>query len=108
MKMYIFIKDSVPDGMAPVVAAHAALACYLKFEHDEDMVDWLNYSFKKVVCRVSDKEFDVLKNIKKHNITTESSLESKEVAMTFCPRDEPQCDLNWFNSYKLWKPKTTN
>ena len=37
MKMYIFIKDFVPDEFAPVVAAHASLACYLKYKNDKEM-----------------------------------------------------------------------
>lgn len=32
LKMYILVKDSVPNGFAILAAAHASLACYLKFK----------------------------------------------------------------------------
>lgn len=108
MKMYIFIKDSVPDEFAPVVAAHASLACYLIYEKDEDMKKWREESFRKVVCRVSENRFNELKfrwtNRKeaKFNVTTESSLNGDEVAITFCPREKfPEI----FKTFPLWKPK---
>ncbi len=58
MKMYILIKDTVPDEFAPVIAAHASLACYRQYEKDADLQTWVNDVFKKVVCRVNEKEFE--------------------------------------------------
>lgn len=37
MKMYIIVKDNIPDKMVPVISAHASLACYKKFEENEKM-----------------------------------------------------------------------
>jgi peptidyl-tRNA hydrolase len=108
MKMYIFIKDTVPDNMAPVVAAHASLACYLIYEKDEDMQKWRSESFKKVVCKVTELQFNQLKfnwtnkEERKSNVTTESSLNGDEVAITFCPREKYP---DTFKSFKLWSPK---
>jgi len=100
--MYIFIKDNIPDNMAPVVAAHASLSCYLTFEKNVDMIKWRTTSFKKVVCRVNDKEFEELKNSNLlFNVTTESSLGGKEVAITFCPIETYPKN---FKNFKLWKP----
>lgn len=31
MKMYIILKDDIPDILVPVITAHASLACYKKF-----------------------------------------------------------------------------
>ena len=56
MKMYILIKDDVPVKMAPVIAAHASLACYKKYKDDPDMIEWVHSIFKKVVCKVNEKE----------------------------------------------------
>ena len=109
--MYIFIWEHVPDQMAPVVAAHASLACYLRFKEDERMKEWLHLSFKKVVCRVSESDFKWLKLVDKiddlkhlsYNITTESSLSGEEVAITFVPEKQfPK----FFNDFQLWKPNT--
>lgn len=99
--MYIFIKETVPNNFAPVVAAHASLACYLKFENDPHMREWLNKSFKKVICTVSEKQFNDLKSLDNFNVTTESSLDNQEVAITFCPRYDKISES--FKQYKLWK-----
>jgi peptidyl-tRNA hydrolase len=109
MKMYIMIWEHVPDKLAPVIAAHASLACYLKFQDDPRMKEWLEKSFKKVVCRVSESDFKWLKVVDKidnlkhlsYNITTESALSGEEVAITFCPEKSfPE----FFHNFQLWKP----
>lgn len=102
MKMYILIKDSVPDEFAPVIAAHASLACYKKFETDQDMRTWITGIFKKVVCRVNDKEFQRAAEADKNVILTESALDHQEVAMVFCPREAyPKA----FKFFRKWTPK---
>jgi peptidyl-tRNA hydrolase len=91
MKMYILIRESIPPGNAMVAAAHASLVCYLKFTHDPRMVFWLSGApggFRKVVCRVTDKEFELAKQEPDHVVITESTLNDAEVALVFCPRDE--------------------
>lgn len=103
MKMYIFIKDNVPNDFVPVVAAHASLACYLTFENDPLMKEWQKTSFKKVICTVDENNFQHLKGIDKSNVTTESSLGGNEVAISFCPRTDEVGDT--FKYYKLWKYK---
>lgn len=100
--MYIFLKDSVPDNMSPLVAAHASLACYLKYETNKHMIKWLDKSFRKVVCRVSDEEFEQLKQEVDYNITTESALDGIEVAITFCPK--PLFPV-YFKKFNLWSTK---
>jgi hypothetical protein len=86
MKMYIFIKEVVPPDFVPVVSAHASLACYLKFQDDPDMKQWLSTSFKKVICKINDEQFIELSKLDKHSITTESSLGGIDVAISFCPK----------------------
>ena len=102
MKMYILIKDNVPDEFAPVIAAHASLACFRQFEADEDMQTWINDVFKKVVCRVNEKEFNRAGEEEKQIRLTESALDNQEVAMAFCPRDTYPKPFKFF---KKWKPR---
>lgn len=98
--MYILIRDTVPMGFAIVAAAHASLACFLKFRESVDVADWLAGPFYKVICRVSDLEFEAAKSFEDHIVLTESALESAEVAIAFRPRAEwPKA----FRFYKLYK-----
>ncbi len=99
--MYILIKENIPNKMAPVIAAHSSLACYKSFEEDIDMKDWINGIFKKVVCKVNNKEFENAKLEDKHIVLTESALDNEEVALAFCPRQEYSKQFKFF---KMWQP----
>jgi hypothetical protein len=61
MKMYIIVLNTVPDKLVPVITAHASLACYKKFEDNENMIEWISGIFKKVVCVVNEPNLTVLK-----------------------------------------------
>lgn len=102
MKMYIIVKNDIPDKMVPVITAHASLACYKKFEHNENMIKWISGIFKKVVCVVNEAEFSVLKNELDFVLLTESSLDNKEAALAFCPREEYS---KKFKFLKMWTPQ---
>jgi len=86
-KMYILIRDSLDPDYAVVAAAHASLMVYLKFKDDPDVVEWLK-SFRKVVCKVNNEEFELARKVNKHVIITESALGGVEVAIAFCPREK--------------------
>ena len=101
MKMYILILEDTPDQLAPVVAAHASLACYLQFQEQAAMQRWVKGIFKKVVCKVSQKEFEKAKLLEKGLVLTESSLEHQEVVIAFCPRESFPKNFRFF---KMWKP----
>lgn len=101
MKMYILIRDNVPDPLVPVIAAHASLACYKKYEQDPDMVEWIDSVFKKVVCKVNDKEFEKAKEAPKNVVLTESALEGAEVCIAFCPRETYG---KAFRFFRMWAP----
>lgn len=100
--MYIIIKDDVPDKYVPVITAHASLACYLKFQEDEDMQKWISGIFKKVVCMATESEFNRLKNEAKFVALTESNLDNQEVCLAFCPREEYP---KMFKYLRMWKPQ---
>ena len=104
MKMYILVKRSL-ESHKVVGVAHGVLMAHLKFYSEQELVnndylEWLKTSFKKVICEVSDEEFEMAKSFDNRVIVTESSLGGKEIAMVFCPRRE------WpepFKKYPLMK-----
>lgn len=102
MKMYICIKDDLPVGIAMNSAAHAGLMCHLKFSEDEDYRNWLDNSFKKVTCSVTNAEFAMLKTVEDHIVVTESRLNGQEVAIVLKPR-QPNEWPEFVNLLKLWK-----
>ena len=61
--MYIVVKRSIPDNLVPVVTAHSSLACYKKFETESDMQEWMSGIFRKVICVVSDEDFEYFNRI---------------------------------------------
>jgi hypothetical protein len=102
MKMYILVKRDIPDKLVPVITAHASLACYLKFQDNENMKSWISGIFKKVVCTVDEIEFNNFKNDSDFILLTESSLDNKEVCLAFCPREEYP---KKFKFLKMWTPQ---
>ncbi len=100
MRMYILVRESIPTGFAILAAAHASLSCYLKFREMPEVEEWLSGPFYKVVCRVSDAEFEAAKAFDDHVVLTESALAGAEVAIAFRPRKEwPKA----FKFYRLYK-----
>ena len=118
-KLYILIKDSIDLGHAVVAAAHAPLV-YLKTidelgikvafqpeggkEYDDlssKWGKWLEDSFRKVVCKVTEEEFEKAKESEVyHVVLTESGLDNQEVAIVFGPQYEwPK----FFQYLKLYK-----
>lgn len=87
MKMYILVQESLPVGRAMVAAAHASLACYLKFRDAPEVAEWLAGPFQKVICKVSEDELARAKLVPDHVVLTESQLDGAEVALAFKPRD---------------------
>jgi hypothetical protein len=100
VKMYILIKDSIEVGYALVAAAHASLAAYLKFRDAPEIEQWLSGPFYKVICRVSEEEFEKSRLVPDHVVVTESALDGAEVAVAFKPRQEwPK----WFRFLRLYR-----
>jgi peptidyl-tRNA hydrolase len=100
MKMYILIRESVPTGFAIVAAAHASLACYLKFIDTKEVSEWLSGPFYKAVCKVNDKEFENAKTFEDYVVLTESALNNQEVALAFRPREEWPKPFKFYRLYK--------
>ncbi len=106
MKMYILIKDTVPKDMVPVICAHASLSCYLDLKDDSEEIKenfelWLATSFKKVVCEVSEAEWNqAIEKESNCHFITESSLGDQEVAVVFVPRNEYHKCFKFFRKWK--------
>ena len=100
MKMYILIKDSIPVGFAALAAAHASLAAYLEFRDTPEVDEWLSGPFYKVICKVSDDEFERAKGLAEHVVLTESKLDNAEVALGFKPSQDWPKAFNFFRLYR--------
>lgn len=109
MKLYIAVLDEVPDHMVPVLVAHAVLGAHLKFtsytektKSGEDYLDWLSYSFKKVVLKVNRKEFDRIKELNAvFQAHENSTLNGEKSCAVVCPREEYP---NVIKFAKMWQP----
>jgi hypothetical protein len=102
MKMYITILEWVPTGHALNTAAHAGLIGYLNYKDLPETKEWLESSFKKVTCVVSEEEFEQLTTIKNCSILRESRLDGAVVGAVFAPRlkeDWPEI----MKTLRLWR-----
>jgi hypothetical protein len=95
--MYILVRESVPLGFAMLAAAHASLAAYLKYRDSAEVAEWLAGPFYKVVCKVTDAEFESAKTVPDSVVLTESRLDGQEMAIAFKPREE------WPKSFKFYR-----
>jgi len=96
MKMYILVRDDIPLGKAMVAAAHASLICHCACEHLESYQEWLTKHFKKVVCKVTLRQFEKFAAMEGANVLTESTLDHEEVAIVFPPRK----DKDWPRAFR--------
>jgi len=100
-KMYLLILDWVPVGHALNSAAHAAVACFSKYQHTPAMQEWLNHSFRKVTCKVTTEQFEDARGLAQDWVEiTELSLEGKPVALAFCPRKDWPAGFKFYPLYK--------
>ncbi len=99
-KVYILIKDWVDVGHAVNTAGHASLILYLNNKENPELKDWVENSFRKVTCKVTDDEFEKAKEFEGYEVVTEMAFDEKEVALIFLPR------INWpkfFHFLRLYK-----
>lgn len=86
--MYILIKDWLDYGHAINTAAHSGMVGYIKWQDSDEVKEWLQDSYRKVTCRVTEKEFEKAKQYDDWEIVTELAYDKKEVALVFKPRVE--------------------
>ena len=102
--MYIAVLDEFPDFMVPTLVAHSVIAAHLKFQSDIVYQDWLMNSFRKVVLRVNQKEFDKIAALDYVYLGHENkTLDGKKSCAVVCPLDGET--PNVLKYAKLWKPK---
>lgn len=98
--MYILIKDEIDVGHAINSAAHGGLMGYLFWQNDPIMVEWLKDSFRKVTCKVDNKEFERAKQFDDFQVITELAFGKKEVGLVFKPRREWPKFFNYLRLYR--------
>ena len=102
MKLYIAVLDQVPSFMVPTLVAHTMLGAHMKFCQDYDYHDWLINSFKKVVVKVNQKEFDKIKLIDEVYLGHENkTLDGVPSCAILLPSNEYP---NVIKFAKLWTP----
>lgn len=103
MKMYIAVLDEFPDFMVPTLVAHSVLSYHLTFAEDKLYNRWLNESYKKVVVRVNQKEFDKIALMNNVHLGHENNTLDAKKSCAVCissGQDIP----NVLKFAKLWKP----
>lgn len=105
MKLYIAVRDQVPDFMTPTLVAHTMLGAHLVLADNPAYQDWLKNSFKKCVVRVNDKEFLKISEIPGtylgHENKTLGGIKSCAIPIPCANEDLP----NVLKFAKLWGPQ---
>lgn len=108
-KLYIAILETVPDYIVPTLVAHAVLSAHLKFseqENNSDYQDWLKHSFRKVVLKVNQKEFDKISALNCHLAFESTVLNGEMCCAVVYPMTAEQTP-NVLKFGKMWKPNGT-
>lgn len=113
MRLYIAVKDNVPDHMVPVLVAHTVMnandffSSHLHLWTQTKFIEWKKKCFKKCVVKVNQKEWD---NLFKMGIplfcgyesTVNEGLDSCAIPLPVEDKDLP----NVLKYAKMWKPDT--
>lgn len=110
LKLYIAVLDEFPDYMTPTLVAHGVLGADIMFTEEvgddakDRYLDWKRNSFKKVVLRVNQKEYDKIKNhflcYEGHENNTIGGKKSCIIPLPVASNEIP----NVLKFAKLWKP----
>jgi len=108
--MYISVLDEFPDYMTPTLVAHTVLGAHRQFANlnnpvHSNYMNWFDYSFKKCVVRVNQKEFDKISALPNVYLGHENTtLEGRKSCAVVCPIPNEALP-NVLKFAKLWKPK---
>lgn len=112
MKIYIAVLDKVPSHMVPVLVAHAMLGAHIQFQRDlppesyQRYGEWIRNSFRKVVVKVNQKEFDKIALLPEVYLAHENTtLEGNKSCAVVLPGAEMP---NVLKFAKLWSPNESN
>ncbi len=110
-KMYIAILDEAPDYMVPTLVAHSVINAHRFFTSDwRDQVDyntyekWLENSYRKVVVKVSRKEFDKIRSTLLCWEGHENSICNAQPSCLVCLPVNADKIPNVLKFAKMWKP----
>lgn len=104
-KLYIAVRDDVPDYIVPTLVAHTILNASSSFENNKAWQEWKELSFKKCVVRVNEKEWAKICSLE--NVFLGYEKHTLDGAMTCavvlpCTNDQLP---NVLKFAKLWSPK---
>lgn len=109
-RMYILVRESIPLGKAINSVAHGAIGANDLWQHIDEYQKWKALSYRKITCKVSDREMQVIyKSMKEHEIPyleqTENSLNGEHTLTVVFPIDRRRIenDLKPFNYLRLYK-----
>lgn len=106
LKMYIAVLDEFPDHMVPTLVGHAVLRHHLEiFNVDPTYDNWLSESFRKVVVRVNEAEFDKIRDIAFSRQSWENNTLGGRPSCVTVVVDTEVYFPNVLKFAKLWKPK---
>lgn len=112
-KMYIAVLDEAPDYMVPTLVAHTVISAHVHWtapyrdRKGEDVIyqDWFTTSYRKVVIRVTRKEFDKIHTTLPNYAGHENTIcDAKASCLVVLPV-ESDAVPNVLKFAKLWKPK---
>lgn len=106
MKLYIAVRDIVPDNMVPVLVAHSMLSAHEFFSGDPVYDSWYELSYKKCVVSVNEKEWEKIKTLDcpkfyGHENTVDEGRKTCVIVQPVSDDNIP----NVLKFAKLWKPK---
>ena len=111
MKLYIAVLDEFPDYMTPTLVAHAVLG-YDRFVYNlgsNDLIDlytdYVRNSFKKVVVRVNQKEFDKICKLSEVYLAHENKTLDGKKSCAVWLYNEFEVVPNVLKYARLWEPK---
>lgn len=91
-KIYFLVKDTVPVGFAITSIAHGAMMAHLEWGKPDGLFpvykEWLQFSFRKVICKINAEEFAHMKDCMRHLVVTESALHHEETVLVLYPQAE--------------------
>lgn len=108
-RLYIAVLDEVPDHIVPTLVAHSVLWAQEKMSELPTWKHWREYSFRKVVLRVSRKEFEKIQALKTKMAVLEGHENKTLGGTTSCLVIEPTMPAdapNVLRFAKMWTPST--
>lgn len=111
-KLYIAVLDICPDYMVPTLVAHAVLGNHLSIVKDPTTSLCVSYhhylktSFKKVVLKVNQKQFNKIATLPNAFPAHENTIDNGNTTCLVYLYDDLDGDIpNVLKFASMWKPK---